>query len=86
MEATRHLVATAAKLAAGVEHGHRHLETRLLLFRMDVDRNAASVVLHRCRAVGMQGHDDRVSVPSHRLVDGVVDDFVQEMVQAPGIG
>ncbi len=44
VQSARHLVAVLVELSAGVQHGHRELDTRHLFRRMDVDGNAASVV------------------------------------------
>ena len=48
----------------------------------DVDRDAAAVVDDPDPAVGQQGHLDPVAVAGQRLVDGVVDDLVDQVVQA----
>ena len=48
-----------------------------------VDGNAASVVDDGDRVVAVDRDVDLIAVPGQRLVDGVVDDFVHEMVQ-PG--
>ncbi len=75
------LVAVLVELSAGVEHGHRELDARDLLRRVNVDRNAASVVVDGHRVVGVNRDVDLVGVSGQRLVDGVVDDLVNEVVQ-----
>jgi hypothetical protein len=87
VQAARHLVAAAvAELAAGVEHGQHHLERRapLLLHRGDGD--AAAVVDDGDRVVGVDRHLDAVAEPGERLVDGVVDDLVHQVVQTAHTG
>ena len=49
---------------------------------MHVDRDAAAVVDDPDAAVGEQGDLDAVGVAGHRLVDGVVDDLLDQVVQA----
>ena len=49
---------------------------------MDVDGDAAAVIGHGARAVGVQGHGDRVAIAGERFVDRVVDDLVDHMMQA----
>ena len=49
---------------------------------MHVDRDAAAVVDDRDGVVFLDGHVDVVAIARERLVDGVVDDFVDEVVQA----
>src|SRR5436309_13507584 len=49
---------------------------------MDVDRDPAAVVRDRHGSVGVQGDLDFLAVAGHRLVDRVVDDLVDEVVEA----
>ena len=71
------LVAAAAELAAGVEHGHHELGRRAVLDRVDADRNAAAVVLDRDRVVVVDDDVDARAVTGEVLVDRVVDDLVR---------
>ena len=80
MEAARDLVAVVVELAAGVEHG-QHDFGRGPAAGVLVDGNAAAVVDDRDRVVDVQRDVDLVAVAGERLVDRVVDDFVDEMVQ-----
>ena len=82
MQAAGDLVAAAAELAAGVQHGEHDRDGRDALDRVDVDRDAAAVVDDLDAAVLQQRHDDPVAVAGQRLVDGVVDDLPHQVVQA----
>src|SRR5262249_10253055 len=73
-------VATAAKLAAGVQHRQDDLERRPLLHFVHVDWNAAAVVDHRDRAISVDGDQDIVAFAGERLVDTVVDNLVNQVV------
>ena len=53
---------------------------------MDVDGDAAAVVMHRHAVVRVQRESDAVAEPGHRLVDRVVDDLVGEVVQPALVG
>ena len=89
MQAAGDLVAAAAELAAGVQHGQHDLGRALALHAGvvgGVDRDAATVVDDLAPAVGQQGHVDARGVTRHRLVDGVVDDLVDEVVQTADAG
>ena len=86
VQAAGDLVAAAAELAAGVEHGEHDLGRALALVRtgrVRVDRDAAAVVVDAAAAVGEQRDGDARAVAGHRLVDGVVDDLPDQVVQ-PG--
>ena len=87
VEAAGHLVSAAvAELAAGVEDGQHDLERRLALLLHRVDRDAAPVVDDRDRVVGVDRDLDGVAEAGERLVDGVVDDLVDQVVQAARTG
>ncbi len=88
VQTTGRLVGSFLELAAELEDRHHALE------RADVaveffgqlfvlgDRNASTIVLDRDAAVGVHGHRDRLGETRHRFVDGVVDDLVDEVMQA----
>ncbi len=80
------LVAGAAELAAGVQHGEHDLGGGLVVLVHDPDGDAAAVVGDRHGVVGVDGDDEAVAVAGERLVDGVVDHLVHEMVKAAGAG
>jgi hypothetical protein len=87
VQAAGHLVAAAvAELAAGVQHGEHDLEGGPALLLHDVDRDPAAVVGHGDGGVRVDDHRDGVAVTGQRLVDGVVDDLVDEVVQAAHAG
>ena len=82
VEAAGGLVAAVLELAARVKHREDHFERALLGRRMLVDRNAAAVVFDGDRrSVGVERHPNVRGVAVHRLVDGVVEDFPDEVVQ-----
>ena len=84
VQAAGDLVALAAKLAAGVEHGHDDFGGRLPpVFWVVVDGNPASVVGDATPTVGEQHDVDAGGFAGHRFVDGVVDDLVDEVME-PG--
>jgi hypothetical protein len=77
-------VSAAAELAAGVQHREHDLDRGTTLGLVDVDRDASAVVDDAHAAVGEDRHIDRCGMARKRLIDGVVDDLVDEMVQASG--
>src|SRR5581483_8112570 len=80
------LVATAAELASGVQHGERQRRGRQLLPGGGAGRDASTVVVDPDAAVSLERHGDRVAVAGEGLVDGVVDDLPDQVVQAPDTG
>lgn len=65
-----------------MQHGQHDLDSRLLLGRDDVHGDTAAVVDDAYATVRKNRHVDGVRVPGQRLVDGVVDDLVDEVVKA----
>ena len=85
VQATRYLVALVVELAAGVQHRHDDLGRGPATVVL-VDRYAPPVVDDRHRVVDVDGHLDAVAVPRQGLVDRVVDDLVDQVVQARRAG
>ena len=77
-------VGAAAELAAGVQLGGDHLDTGQPGLGLLVGGDAATVVVHLDRVVGVQGDLDAVRGAGQRLVDAVVDDLPEAVHQARG--
>ncbi len=87
MQSARHLVATAAELATGVQHGDGHLGGRhARVFRVWVGGNATAVVDHLTATTGQECDLDVIAEPCHRLIDRVVDHLVHQVMQPAGAG
>ena len=82
VQSSRELIAVAAELTAGVKNGIDHLQGRNAHLGMDAAGDTAAIVTNRYRAVGMEGHLNAVTASGQRLVDRVVDDLVNQMMQA----
>ena len=81
VETTADLIRTLVKLTTGVEHGHNHLQSRLVQFFMHIHGDTAAVVFHRYRVVLVDGHFYICAVACHRLVDRVVYRLVNQVMQ-----
>ena len=87
VQATGHLVAVAAELAARVENRQDDLERgHVLALGVLSDRDAAAVVYARERAVFVYHCFDFGAVACEGLVHGVVDNLVDQVVQAARTG
>ncbi len=76
------LVPLASELASGVELRQDDGQRRKSLVGDDVHRNAGARVADGHGVVRMDGHVDEVVSIRERLVDGVVDHLVDEVMQA----
>ena len=85
VQSARHLVAVVVELAAGVQHGEHDFGGRTAAL-VHVDGNAAAVVDHRDRAVDVDRDVDFGAIAGQRFVDRVVDDLVDQVVQAGRAG
>ncbi len=81
VQAARNLVGVLVELSAGMKLRHDDLGGRDALV-VHVGRNAAPIVDHRHRTVGVERHGDEVGVARQRLVDGVVHHLVDHVMQA----
>jgi len=86
VEAAGDLIGFVVELSAGVEHSHNDLDGGSVVLFVSVDRDAAAVVAHRDGAVVVDRHLDVVTVARQRLVDGVVDDLINEMMEPTAVG
>ena len=84
MKAAGYLVAPAAELAAGVQHGIHHFQSRLASLGLNVHRDAAAVIHHGDGVALVDGDGDLRAVACQRFVDGVVHDLIHQMVEAGG--
>ena len=75
------LIAPAAELAAGVQHRIDDLERGLARLLLNVHGNAAAVVGHADGLAVLNGYLDMRAEARERLVDGVIDDLIYQMVQ-----
>ena len=82
VQTARDLVCAAAEFAAGVEHREDDGDGRDTLLRMDTDGDSAAVIAHFDHVAGQDRHFDMRAEARHSLVDGVIDDLVDEMVKS----
>ena len=81
VEAAGDLVGGVVELAAGVQAGMHDLQGRDLLGRMLGHGDAEAVVGHADTIIGVNGHLDTVAAAGQGFVDGVIDDFVGQVVE-----
>ena len=86
VQAAGDFIARLVELAAGVQLGERNLGGRDLLRGMLLNRDAAAVVGHRHRIVGVHDDADLGPVTGQVLVDAVVDHLVDQVVQSGDAG
>ena len=85
VQAAGHFVAAAAELAAGVQHGEAYFNSRSMHLGMDTYRETAAIVLHGNGTILMERHVNALAIAGKRLVDGVVHNFVYQMMQTARI-
>lgn len=81
VQPARNLISPAAEFAARVELGQHDFDRGDLLRMVHGGRDSPAVVRHRTGAVRVQRHDDGIAVTGKRLVDGIVDDLLHEVMQ-----
>jgi hypothetical protein len=82
MKTSGDLIATIIKFASGVKFGHHHLYGRAILFLVEIDGNAATVISDRDAVIDMNDHIDLGTISLQGFIDAVVDQFMNQMVKA----
>ncbi len=85
VQAAGNLVGVLVEFSAGMQLRHDDFGGRDAFTLVDVDRNAAAVVAHGDGAVGVEHDFHGRGVAGQRLVDRVVDDFVDHVMQAGAV-
>src|SRR5207253_1107197 len=81
MQAAGIFVSALSKFSAGVQICQHQLNRRHFPFGMNIDGNAAAIVSHRDRSIDMNGQFDLRTKSREMFVDGVIDDFVDQVMQ-----
>ena len=76
-----YLIAVLVELTAGVQHGHHHLQRRLMLLRMHIHRYTTAVILYGNRVVLIDMNGYLVAETGQRLVYRVIDHLIHQMMQ-----
>jgi hypothetical protein len=87
VQAAREAVGAAlalVELAARVQAGEHQFDHRRLFFGVQAKRDAAAVVFHADRAVGVQRDLDLLAVPGQRLVGRVVQHLLDDVQRVVG--
>ena len=79
-------VATTTELTASVQLSHHHFHAGTVFSRDHVDRNTTAVVVDANAVVWQNGDFNMACVAGKGFVDGVVDDLVDQVVQAAWAG
>ena len=82
MQSAGVFVSALPEFSTGVQVREHQLDRRHFPFRMNVDWNAAPVVFDRDTAVDMHGHLDLFAESREMFVDRIVDDFINQVMQA----
>ena len=81
VQTARHLIGVLVELTARVQHGHHHLQRTLVLLRVHVHGDTATVVLHRDRVIFVYRNLYMVAEARQRLVYRVVHHLIHQVVQ-----
>jgi len=79
------VVGRILELPARVELGHDHFGGGDALFGVNAGRDAATIILYRDRAIGVERDVDPVAMPGERFVDRVVGNLEHHMVEARSV-
>jgi hypothetical protein len=79
-------VGSVVELTASMQFGQHDFGGRNFFRGMNIDGYTAAVIDHSDAVVDMNGDFDAVAMTGQRFIDGIVDNFVNQMVQTPFAG
>src|SRR5580700_11076196 len=79
------LVGVLVEFSAGVQLRHDHFGGRHTLAFVNVGRNTAAVVAHSAGTVRVEGNFDLLGKARQRLINSVVDNFVDHVMEAGAV-
>ena len=77
-----HLVGTFVELSSGMEYGHYDFQGGLLFFLVKVHGDSSTVVLYCDGVVFVDCYFYMCAISGECFIDGVVHDFINQVVQA----
>ena len=86
MEAAGDLIAPAAELAAGVQNGENNFQSTLAGLLLNVYGDAAAVIGDGDDIPLLNANLNVVTEPGQGLIDGVIHNFINQVVQTRGGG
>ena len=82
VQTTGNLIGALVELTASVQHGQHDLKGRTVFFGVHTRGDTTAVVEHTDGVAGQDADIDLVAIACHGFVDGVVDHFIYQMMQA----
>ena len=82
VQAAGHFVAVTVELTAGVQGCQHDLQGAFFCLFVHFDRYASSVIFYGAASVGLDAHVNLIAKTCQRLVDGVIQHFIDQMVQS----
>ena len=86
MQTTGNLVATTAEFTACMQNGENYGNCRDAQLRLNADRNASAIIGNANNIVRQDLDGDFCTAARQDFVDGVVDDFINQMMQTIDTG
>jgi hypothetical protein len=86
VKSARNGVAAIAELSTRVENCEDNFERWFLFDWMDIYWNSAAVINYSHSTIGKKGDVDLGAISCKRFIDCVIDDFVNQVMQAPLAG
>src|SRR4051812_29054764 len=84
MQTTGKLIVIPLELAACVQARHRQSNPRQAGARVQIHRDAATIVTYGEAVIGVPGHLDTVAYALERLIDAVAHPLDEQVMEPPG--
>ena len=86
MQTAGNLIGVFIEFTSGMQNRHHNFKSALVLFRHNVNRDSASIILNCTGSVLVQCDRDVFTESGKSFINGVVHNLIDKMVQTTGIG
>ncbi len=82
MESSGYLISATTEFASGVQITHNHFKSGFLFGRVHAHGNTPAIITDAYGTVRVNGYPDAFTEARHRFIDGIIDNFPNQMMQA----
>ena len=84
VQSARHFICAITfiiELTPGVQFTHNQFQRTATCFMINIKRHTTAIITYCCTAIGIQRNIYRIGITGHSLVYGIINNFVNHMVQ-----
>ena len=82
MQSPGYLIRFLVKFTSCMKHGHNHLEGRLILLLVKINRDPPAIIHHCNGSILIYGQIDWLTITGKCLIDGIIDYFIHQVMKS----